>query len=102
MSDFKDSPCNRCAANDPGFGCVRMTACPYEDEIRKNNIRRVRKAKTEVKDSTKPIIRHCRNCKWAKECTSDRYISCSVKYKYIYGRSQRLRGLLCRFFTSKY
>ena len=47
--------------------------------------------------SEKPIIRHCRNCKYQRESLCDGY--CEVKYRFIeYGRS---KALFCRFYKEK-
>lgn len=44
----------------------------------------------------KPIIRHCENCQWY-ECTP--CYDCTVLYRNIW--FQRLKALLCRFYTKK-
>ena len=45
---------------------------------------------------SKPIIRHCKNCKWY-ECTL--VYDCSVRYTNILYK--RLRALFCRFYEKK-
>lgn len=50
----------------------------------------------------KPIIRHCRNCEYAKDCVPIHPKYCSVKYKTIPENRQRICGLFCRFFKNKY
>lgn len=50
----------------------------------------------------KPIIRHCRNCEYAADCVPIQPKYCVVKYKTIPGNRQRICGLFCRFFKSKY
>ena len=49
----------------------------------------------------KPIIRHCRNCKWG--CvTYDKSVECSIKYERIlFNSDQRLTALFCRFYKKK-
>lgn len=46
----------------------------------------------------KPIIRHCKNCKW---CGDAAFYNgyCDVKYKYI--KNGRKSALLCRYFKPK-
>lgn len=48
----------------------------------------------------KPIIRHCRNCEYAKHHLYQE-IDCDVKYIKIRSYEQRRKGLLCRFFKAK-
>lgn len=50
----------------------------------------------------KPIIRHCRNCEWAKDCVPIHPKWCSVKYKEIHPDSQRITALFCRHYKNKY
>ena len=47
----------------------------------------------------KPIIRHCKNCRWGETCYG--YIDCTVKYKTINNSKQRIRALFCRFYKKK-
>ena len=50
----------------------------------------------------KPIIRHCRNCKYGVRRysdISDFVVECSVKYKSIV--YPRLAALLCRYYKEK-
>lgn len=52
--------------------------------------------------SDKPIIRHCRNCKYGVcrySDISDFVVECSVKYKSIV--FPRLAALLCRYYKEK-
>ncbi len=49
--------------------------------------------------SEKPIIRHCRNCKWCKEYLLCDSINCTVTYKTIW--HQRIKALFCRFYKVK-
>lgn len=51
--------------------------------------------------SDKPIIRHCRNCKWSKLfLVSD--IHCTVTYKNItYNSEQRRKALFCRYYEPR-
>ena len=51
----------------------------------------------------KPIIRHCKNCKWSTrrgygDITS---IDCSVRYRSYDNDEQRLRALLCKHYREK-
>ena len=46
----------------------------------------------------KPIIRHCKNCKWRDKATLyDGY--CTVKYKYI--DDGRTKALFCKYYKAK-
>ena len=51
----------------------------------------------------KPIIRHCKNCKWGiKRGYGDlSNIECSVRYRDYYNSEQRIRALLCRHYCKK-
>lgn len=49
---------------------------------------------------SKPIIRHCQNCKYADSLNKYSKVYCDVKYKEIWGH-QRRAALFCRFFTPK-
>lgn len=46
----------------------------------------------------KPIIRHCRNCKWSIKyaCCSP---ECTVKYEFCF--NPRLKALFCRYYKQK-
>lgn len=47
----------------------------------------------------KPIVRHCRNCRWCDKfvpVSNGNVVFCSVKYKPV--RWQRVTALLCRYF----
>lgn len=46
----------------------------------------------------KPIIRHCRNCEFAKISVFDN-VYCTVKYEPCVW--QRLEAVLCRFYKKK-
>lgn len=54
----------------------------------------------------KPLIRHCKNCRWndfeerANWCDSD--IWCKVKYKRINKNKQRKEALFCPHFKKKW
>lgn len=48
--------------------------------------------------SDKPIIRHCKNCKWHIQfagCDPE----CTVKYQWC--RNPRLKALFCRYYKQK-
>lgn len=45
----------------------------------------------------KPIIRHCRNCKWSKVRSINSY--CTVKYDVII--LERIKALFCRYYKQK-
>lgn len=47
----------------------------------------------------KPLIRHCWNCEWGKQCCVDGLAYCNVRYKYI--GAPRLMTWFCRFFKMK-
>ena len=47
----------------------------------------------------KPIIRHCRNCKYSKYDYTNDATYCDVKYKGVV--FSRLSALLCRFYKTK-
>lgn len=49
---------------------------------------------------SKPIIRHCQNCKYADSLSKYSKVYCDVKYEEIL-RHQRRKALFCRFFTPK-
>lgn len=51
--------------------------------------------------SDKPIIRHCRNCKYAELYKISGAIVCDVKYKYYSKNSQRMRAIFCRHYKQK-
>ena len=42
----------------------------------------------------KPLIRHCKNCKWCEECWSN--IKCHVRYKNI--DFPRLKAIFCMYY----
>ena len=46
--------------------------------------------------SDKPMIRHCKNCKWL---TSMDF--CAVKYKYKLDEFQRISALLCKYYKER-
>lgn len=50
----------------------------------------------------KPIIRHCKNCKWAVKwhghCDS---VYCDIKYKLYLDWQQRIAALLCKYYSQK-
>lgn len=48
--------------------------------------------------SGKPIIKHCRNCKYSKPCFEVDAIRCDIKYKSIFDDSGRLTAIFCRYF----
>lgn len=50
--------------------------------------------------SEKPIIRHCRNCKYFY-LHSTGGGECIVKYHYVIEETQRLKALLCRYYKQK-
>ena len=51
----------------------------------------------------KPIIRHCRNCKWSntqKSCTG-LSIYCEVRYSEVFDDFQRATALFCRHYKKR-
>lgn len=49
----------------------------------------------------KPIIRHCRNCEWAKINFANS-VTCEVTYKYFSSNGeQRRKALFCRYYKQK-
>jgi hypothetical protein len=44
----------------------------------------------------KPMIKHCRNCKWLSEMGY-----CQVKYTYKFVECQRISALLCKYYTER-
>lgn len=51
---------------------------------------------------SKPIIRHCQNCKYGESLNKYSIVFCNIKYEYIPGSTkQRRKALFCRFFTPK-
>ena len=65
--------------------------------MKENNL-----SKNELADmNEKPIIRHCRNCKWCTEYPDSRIIECQVKYKNIWKQEQRREALFCRHYKQK-
>lgn len=48
----------------------------------------------------KPIIRHCRNCKWSKPCFMLSAVRCEVKYKSVYDDTGRITATFCKYFTA--
>ncbi len=50
---------------------------------------------------SKPIIRHCRNCEYAKKWVMYDTVDCEVKYKSIWNFQQRWAALFCRHFKAK-
>lgn len=51
--------------------------------------------------SDKPIIRHCRNCKFANLNKFTDSIVCDVKYKYYLQESQRVTAIFCKYYKQK-
>ena len=45
----------------------------------------------------KPIIRHCKNCRWCRVALYDGH--CEVKYKYI--DNGRIKALFCKYYKKK-
>lgn len=44
----------------------------------------------------KPMIKHCRNCKWLTEMDY-----CQVRYTYKLDECQRISALLCKYYTER-
>lgn len=44
---------------------------------------------------SKPMIRHCRNCKWGECKQYDTGVYCMVKYKRIAECNQRIEAMMC-------
>ena len=49
---------------------------------------------------SKPIIRHCQNCKYGDSFKRGS-VFCDVKYRGVVLERQRIKALFCRFFTPK-
>lgn len=47
----------------------------------------------------KPIIRHCRNCKWCQKYPLCDSIECNVTYKRIW--YQRITAIFCKYYKKK-
>lgn len=71
----------------------RKRPCRYSCEIRT-------KRNDGGESMSKPIIRHCQNCKYADSLSKYSKVYCDVKYEEIL-RHQRRKALFCRFFTPK-
>lgn len=50
--------------------------------------------------SDKPIIRHCKNCKYFEESLFGDG-ECNVKYQYIFSEVQRIKALCCGYYKQK-
>lgn len=50
---------------------------------------------------SKPLIRHCRNCEYAKKPYASSSIICDVKYKTIYEEWQRFKACMCGYYKVK-
>ncbi len=51
---------------------------------------------------SKPIIRHCQNCKYGEGLNKYSTVFCNIKYEYRPDSTkQRRKALFCRFFTPK-
>lgn len=49
----------------------------------------------------KPIIRHCRNCKYCTSNVSVGNVYCDVKYKVYSHKVQRIVAMFCRFYKTE-
>lgn len=49
----------------------------------------------------KPIIRHCRNCQYARHKDFAGGIECMVRYITMYEKQQRRKALRCRYYNQR-
>ena len=49
----------------------------------------------------KPIIRHCRNCKYFDHYTFTDGGVCKVKYQYALAEVQRIKAIFCKYYKVK-
>lgn len=50
---------------------------------------------------SKPIIRHCRNCKYSVHHAITDNVYCDVRYKLFFKSVQRIKAIFCRFYKEK-
>lgn len=78
--------------------CIHKEACAIFADNRNDVILKKANCKGFKEVAKKPIIRHCRNCEWARSYgTPDVY--CRVRYKAI--TRVRITAILCRHYCKK-
>ena len=81
--------------------CVHKMACAIYADNRDKVILSGFDCKGYKETSKKPIIRHCKNCKWVCLDVFTDSVTCSVKYKHILSEEQRTSALLCRYYSEE-
>lgn len=65
-----------------------------------DSIREMKKArnKVEYSEKGKPLIRHCKNCRWYR---SDYNFDCGVTYKYIPYKKEMQHAKHCKYYEAR-
>lgn len=81
--------------------CINKTACAIYSKNLPNVMLHNGYCEGYCQKPQKPIIRYCKNCRWAKWGTYTDSITCTVAYKYYLAYEQRIRALLCKHYCQK-
>lgn len=83
------------------IGVIMLLCCAlFSIWVIVDNVREIKKArnKVEYNEKGKPLIRHCKNCKW--HCNAYSF-NCDVTYKYIPYYKEAKMAKRCKYFEVK-